>query len=111
MGDGVAVVDQQGIIGDGAFAVWGVPVVTIAEQIVGTASCPGHGLVNTEFHGIGGIIIIQACGIAAGIVNAQDILTSAGEGGIGQASELARSPPRSRLEWRRVARQVGSVGG
>ena len=36
MGDGVAVVDQQGIIGDGAFAVWGVPVVTIAEQIVGT---------------------------------------------------------------------------
>ena len=89
MGDGVAVVDQQGIIGDGPFVVGCVPVVTIAEQIVGTSTRPGHGLVNAELHRIGGIVIIQAGGIAAGIVNAESILTAACEGGIVQGGICA----------------------
>ena len=87
MGDGVAVVDQQGIIGDGCLAVGASQLSALLSKLLAPASCPGHGLVNTEFHRIGGVIPVEACGIAAGIVNAQDILTSAGEGGIRQASE------------------------
>ena len=46
-------------------------LAALLSRLLAPASCPGHGLVNTEFHGIGGIIPVEACGIAAGIVDAE----------------------------------------
>ena len=65
--NGVAVVDQEGVIGDGCLVVRCVPVSGSGEQIVGTSTRPGHGLVDAEHDCFCGIVIIQAGGIAAGI--------------------------------------------
>ena len=107
----VTIVDEQGIIGDRSLAVWCVPVSGCIQQAITTTTRPGHGLVDAELHGLCGIVIIQAGGIAAGIVNAESILTSVGEGGIRQASDIATKVyKRYILGGAAVARQVGCVG-